>query len=187
MSEFSIKLADWKYLDKVIRLGLDLIGDGLVPDCVTGIGGIQTQHTALWVKETVIGRSAASSQMLLVYGHLSFSFLFSLLWASGFHRDLFLLLLDCLTQWMPTFSLCLLPRIHHLFLSICLFALLPVSKYRCFFKSLPFVASVPLIWEILLYCWIKILRCLVRSFFGMKVLVRPCTSRSVTSALVAAL
>ena len=48
MSESSIKLADWKYLDEVIRLGLDLIGDGLVPDPVKGIGGLQTQHTALW-------------------------------------------------------------------------------------------------------------------------------------------
>ena len=39
-SEFSIIMADWKYLDKVIRLASILIGDGLVPDTVKGIGGI---------------------------------------------------------------------------------------------------------------------------------------------------
>ena len=43
---------------------------------------------------------------------------------------------------MSTFPFCLLPQIHLLFLSICLLALLPVSKYGRFFTSLPFVASV---------------------------------------------
>ena len=69
MSEFSIILADWKYFDKVIRLGLDL-----------NRWWTRTWHCQGYRRD-----------------HQSFNFLFLLLWPSSFRWwFFFLLLLDCL-------------------------------------------------------------------------------------------